>query len=191
MLVRQTDIPTPRLMSLVALSCTFTVVIKNVDTLTKLWETLCPGCLLIQLLFCPSKNFECCEPKYSDSRGEITSLDVWVGDALFSIWSLWNARWRFSLTAKLMCQTSLCLSLHQPVSSTSCVASRLFCETKFVSFSSDQGHLVYLLYCFGSCLSWLSLDLPNFLCLLFKGSLKEVSTADICSNIVQPLLCLN
>lgn len=54
-----------------------------------------------------------------NSRAEIISLvnDLYVfaGDALFSICSLCNTRWRFSLTAKLMCQTSLSLSLHHPI----------------------------------------------------------------------------
>ncbi len=82
-----------------------------------------------------------------------------------------------------------------PVYSISCVASRLSYKTKFVSFSSDQfitdqGQLVYLLYWFGSCLSWLSLDLPNSLCLLFKRNWKEVSTTDICPASPVPKLDL-
>lgn len=80
-----------------------------------------------------------------------------------------------------------------PVSSISYVASKLSYKTKFGSFSSDQsitdqGHLFYLLYCFGSCLSWLSLDLPNSLWLLFERSWKEVSTTYICSTL-SSLVC--
>lgn len=135
--------------------------------------------------------FECCKPKYSDSRERENDR--------FGCLSWGCTLFHLVLVERKMeilfdCQADVpdvslpFTASTAPVSSTSCVASRLFCETKFVSFSSDQGHLVYLLYCFGSCLSWLSLDLPNSLCLLFKGSLKEVSTANICSNIVQ---CLN
>lgn len=55
----------------------------------------------------------------SNSGAEMISLvnDLYgfAGDALFSISSLWNARWWFSLTAKLMRQTFLSLSLHHPI----------------------------------------------------------------------------